>query len=131
MSYNQCACGNRKGTQNVRCASCHRMHYPQPNTITPSQAAWLAGVFEGEGTFSVDGLAISMTDRDIIERLQTLTGVGGIYATNARSRSNRKPCWRWGVYNKPHRDWVLNMMWPWLGERRRQRVSELWADRPY
>jgi len=51
--------------------------------MTSEQVAWLDGILEGEGSFIVKGhravtVQVVMTDRDIIDRLVQVTGVGRI-----------------------------------------------------
>jgi hypothetical protein len=50
--------------------------------MTPTQIAWAAGLFEGEGSFFMDGkqpvMEIGMTDLDVIQRFADLTDAGWI-----------------------------------------------------
>jgi len=49
--------------------------------MTAPEAAWLAGILEGEGSFlSGKSIAIqvTMTDLDVLERLQPITGLGRV-----------------------------------------------------
>jgi hypothetical protein len=67
-----------------------------------------------------------MTDRDIIERLAALTGIGRVSAE--KPRPGKKPVWAWGVGVRQHREWLTQKVWPWLGQRRRARILELWPE---
>ena len=51
--------------------------------MTTNELAWVAGIFEGEGCLYKDPrrkkdhkLQVVMTDKDIVERLHRITGVG-------------------------------------------------------
>lgn len=84
--------------------------------------AWAAGLFEGEGCITPRGktsgeIVIGMTDRDILERVQAVFGVGGI--TSEERRPPHKTCHRWSVSNAADCTMVLEAMLPWFGARRR------------
>jgi hypothetical protein len=88
--------------------------------MTPEQAAWVAGILEGEGSFvSSKSIAIqvTMTDLDILQRLRQLTGVGRIYSITRR-KDIHKDAWIWAVQRRAHIRHVINAVLPWLGERR-------------
>lgn len=96
--------------------------------------AWAAGIFEGEGSIVINNnclrLQVKMTDRDVIERLQRTLG-GSMYGPYQASQlcedgSLRKPAWVWNSDSTDPRA-ILAGLWPWLGERRRQRVQEVGA----
>ncbi len=107
MGYNKCACGNRKASHGKQCRECRAIDYPTPNVISPAEAAWIAGIIEGEGCFSPSGdrgawsICVVMTDQDVIQRLHDLTGIGSIY-TMREADNTRKKAWQWGIYNRPH-----------------------------
>jgi hypothetical protein len=91
--------------------------------------AWVAGLLEGEGTFVRRGdkkLAISvhMTDRDIIERLQFVTGVGRVRACK-KQREHHKPSWRWTVASSKRAKELAMLVYPWLGKRRREKIDNI------
>lgn len=101
-----------------------------------SEAAWAAGIFEGEGCFAVDRrchgsprLRVTMTDEDVIRRLHQ--AVGGRGSVCAVSRKDSKPHWKqpwlWTVTNEEDVLAVVTMFLPWLGERRRARWDEIWS----
>ncbi len=97
------------------------------NELAPEQAAWLAGIYEGEGSCAITkGRAIRveivMTDRDIIERVSALTGLGSVRSVAQRSR-DYKSAWRWSIGS--HDAVVfLQAILPWLGSRRAARAEE-------
>jgi hypothetical protein len=130
--YDTCACGNRKAKKNRQCRECHAVDYPEPNRVSAPEVAWMAGILEGEGCWTTRNsrttwlVAVRMTDKDIIERLQRITGVGRV--TMEESARGHKTSWAWRVSARPHREWLTATVWPWLGVRRRERILELWPD---
>lgn len=87
--------------------------------------AWLAGLFEGEGCISVERngalrLTISMTDRDIIERIDALFPSAGVKPQTLQYRKDgtayrQRYSWRVGGDVAGE---VLTAILPWLGQRR-------------
>lgn len=118
------------------CLNCKADDVPASNwRITDAEVAWVAGILEGEGCWtkrndpkrSTWWIAVRMTDRDIIDRLMEVTGVGSV--SDARPlRDTYKMAWAWQVAARPHREWLTIQVWPWMGERRRARILELWPD---
>ncbi len=87
------------------------------------QIAWAAGVFEGEGCIYIlkcrphcANLQVSMTDLDILQRLQQLFG-GNIYEKK-KQQPHHKPLWTWQLARKKEIAKVLTQLLPWFGERR-------------
>ena len=95
--------------------------------------AWAAGLFEGEGSFSLnrtgDNLrcqaAVAMTDEDTVVRFRDILGVGKVYGPYGPYAGSKKVFWRWHVYSAEHVQAVAAMLWPWLGDRRRTRATEV------
>lgn len=98
------------------------------NSMTESEVAWLAGLFDGEGCIKFSGkssayLVISMSDLDILEKALERTGAGNIYSSRAPSE-NRKPMWEWSVCQKIQVELLIKLIYPWLGSRRQKRCKE-------
>lgn len=92
--------------------------------------AWLAGLFEGEGCITTAGksnglyvLRLAMTDFDVVERAAAVVGVGRLYDAPP-GKPGDKPQRLWVVSKSADVQAVLAAIWPWLGERRRQRARE-------
>jgi hypothetical protein len=138
MGYNGCACGNQKANHSKLCHDCYWEVDFQPKMITEGQIAWVAGILEGEGTWCYRAanpknwwVAVRMTDRDIIERLYTWAGVGHCYFDQyirGVGREHHNAVHQWVVSVKPHREWLAQQVWPWLGERRKAKIRQLWPD---
>jgi hypothetical protein len=109
----------------------HPVRYgPEPEllNLSPTGVTWMTGILEGEGTFTLKrvhgSIRVVMTDRDIIERLQVLTGVGIIHSRPARSLHYRSP-WDWDVIRVNTVPKLSTIVAPFLLERRRQRLRLL------
>jgi hypothetical protein len=104
----------------VTCTEC-RWGRTEPKAKTPEQIAWLAGILEGEASFMIKRsrsgtIQVAMTDRDIIDRLVQVTGVGRIYSY-APAKSHYKQTWVWLVRRQSHVIFVVSAVMPWLGVR--------------
>jgi hypothetical protein len=110
------------------------------NKMTKEQIAWVAGVFEGEGTFTYRTysgtgrkqitLRVVMTDLDIITRLHKYTGLGNIYGPYTSSQLKkdgtlRKVSYHWAITKQPDVIAFGDVLRPWLGERRLQKFEEI------
>jgi hypothetical protein len=106
--------------------------------VTTVDLAWAAGLVEGEGWFGFYGgttnprMAVSMTDRDIIDRLAVLFGA----TVRPRKVAARyKPQWTTTISGPKAVGWMLTL-YRFLGQRRRAKIAHLiatWraAAKPY
>jgi hypothetical protein len=111
---------------------------------TSEDWAWFVGVFEGEGTMAAYGIrrpngnlknqvtmSITMTDRDVVERVAAIVGLGHVALRHRElQRPNGarwKAQWRWEAGGGKHLKDLLTRMMPLLGERRRARAAEVVA----
>ena len=88
-------------------------------------AAWLTGLFEGEGCIWKDPrsnsirLTLNSTDKDIIDRLFQMVGCGKITPIKfPPNKQHYKPAWTWTVHKAKDVQRLLVTMLPLLGERR-------------
>ena len=96
--------------------------------MTGEEVAWLAGLYEGEGTcvaLHKNGrapmrLVIGMTDRDVIEKVQKIAGCGWV-GTRAGSGTH-KDLHVWAVGGEAARQ-VAEAIYPHLGKRRQDRLA--------
>lgn len=99
---------------------------------------WVAGIYEGEGAFSINNttssganfqIQLTSTDKETIDKLYRITGVGrvqGPYKEKGgnliKKPENPKDKYRWAVYKRDDIFYVLNGIWSQLGERRKSQI---------
>ena len=102
--------------------------------MSPCEAAWVAGIIDGEGTitirtkpypngkrYQVASLSACNTDTELIARLVEFTGIGRLYF-QIRANHKRKEIWRWQTDQRQAAA-VVEQLLPWLTAKRR--VGEL------
>lgn len=97
--------------------------------------AWFAGLFEGEGCFSIDRngctrLTVAMTDEDVIDRIKTLfpicQNVAPFQPQPARAGySVPKIRFTWRVSDPHEVERITGLILPFLGRRRSERAQEV------
>lgn len=95
--------------------------------MSPEDRAWLAGLLEGEGCFAFYGtprISVSMTDRDVIDRVAHLMGATLI----SERRDPRKPTHKTQYVTqvagtRAHR--LMRDLLPLMGARRAARIREV------
>jgi hypothetical protein len=102
--------------------------------MNPDQI-WAAGLFEGEGCISTSCksgkvymmLQLATSDEDIMDRFVTAIGGFGTVKVEEPGKNphQKKPIYRWRVQNMTHIEHVLEILNPWLGERRMARLVEV------
>ena len=106
------------------------------------QLKWAAGLFDGEGTVGVRrsgprahvrriGLAVGMTDLEVVQRFQrAIGGIGSLYINCTQSKyPNAKPVHRFVVHSFQNTQYIIALLWHWLsGPKREQakRALEAW-----
>ena len=100
--------------------------YPCLGSSLDVTLAWLAGLLEGEGYFTEfqrsPGFRVHMTDRDVVEQVCLVTHT--TIVEELLVKAEWKPLYRATVYGERARSF-MRLMYPYLGERRRQCVAEL------
>lgn len=94
--------------------------------MNSADAAWVAGIVEGEGTLILSNgkarIAVSMTDEDVIRALHQKTGVGNVHGPykggGSEGKDYWKQTWTWVVGKRDHVRVVLSSILPFLYERR-------------
>lgn len=92
--------------------------------ISTLDIAWVAGLLEGEGYFHFHKtargphIALSMTDRDVVEKAAVL--LGSRVRTYLPRRPNRKPLYIF-TSGRDIAGWMMTL-YPLLGERRRAQI---------
>ena len=99
------------------------------------ELAWAAGLFEGEGCFSMSsrGLGnakrpsvyIGSTDKDVIDRFHAIVGRGKRSFEFRKGQGSKKSfyIWRSGAFETFQ--FIICLFWNWLGIRRRNRAKEI------
>jgi hypothetical protein len=95
------------------------------------EIAWAAGLFEGEGCLTrnnrVEPVArLNSTDEETPHRFSAVVRVGGVYGPYHQG-GRRKAFWVWVACGWDALE-VVDLLWPWLGERRRERARELFGS---
>jgi hypothetical protein len=97
------------------------------NELTPAEVAWLAGIYEGEGSCAITRgrairVEIMMTDQDVVDRIYTLTGLGSVHILPPRG-DKYKTAYRWSIGSIDAVEFLQSVI-PWLGERRAGRALD-------
>jgi hypothetical protein len=89
--------------------------------------AWAAGFFDGEGSTSVlktkrdkysyIRMSITQKDRAVLDKFQSIVGVGKIYKHNTRNTFS------WDCYKQEEVFQVLDMLWPFLSDIKRTQAE--------
>jgi hypothetical protein len=107
--------------------------------VSKADTAWAAGLFEGEGCIWVKKayrngrnyaiMGMQSTDEDVLRRFQAVVGgtLNGPYQPKD-TRSRRKPYWCWQLAGRSKIERLLGQLWPYLGERRRARATEVLTE---
>ena len=99
--------------------------------MEPEDLAWVAGLLEGEGSFTlrksnVPKIHCQMTDEDVLLKLQEKCG-GKIYfseRTEEQRAKNWKDSWTWNLQGRPAADLMRELM-PHMGKRRSEKIKEI------
>lgn len=112
---------------------------------TPEEIAWASGIFEGEGCFTIthgsyvtksEGrkrwpfarAQMKMADEGVIRRFHGIVGVGSVHQQDpSPSSTSKKTQWCWQTSAKKDVRYVIELLQPWLSERRQERAKELLA----
>ena len=102
-------------------------------TVAVRDLAWAAGILEGEGYFGLrpQGItaALSMTDKDVVDRFHAIFGFG---SRTERKLPSGKTAYTWTVTNQTDAAGLMMTMLSLMGERRQARIKEClmaWRDR--
>ncbi len=96
--------------------------------MTEAEAAWIAGLLEGEGCFDYNRtskylrIRVMMTDHDVLSRLQDIAG-GSIHNVK-QQKSHHKPLKEWTISGRKVKP-IVDAILPWMGQRRTKKISSL------
>jgi hypothetical protein len=110
--------------------------------MNDAEVAWLAGIMEGEACFdwartkerAYPRIRLEMKDKDIIDRVLHLIGGRCWIRERPGKKENHATTYVLAITNKEDVQRVLKLIEPWLGERRKERVTEIveeshWSQR--
>lgn len=108
----------------------------QPNTLSSTEAAYIAGLIDGEGTVTLTrkhryenrqlSISISNTETDLLDFVLCTVGVGKI--THKRTtRAHHTPSFTYAVYNRQALD-LLEQIFPWLRGYKARRAELVLRD---
>jgi hypothetical protein len=126
----------RRKTVRVQGSSIHSFLFPCAlKEISANDLAWLVGWLEGEGCFGINTkrgypfprISGASTDRDTLERVQVITGVGTISEIK-KQKVHHKQCWIWNVQRFLDALELMRVLEPHMMARRRQRIHEIMAS---
>lgn len=100
--------------------------------MTNEEAAWLAGILEGEGCFDFNNgnnhqyprIRIEMRDKDVIERVAVLCGGNGRVRETTRIEKHHNT-FKFQVCQKDRVQEVLAAIRPWMSERRGEKIDSM------
>ncbi len=98
----------------------------------PRSIAWLAGLLEGEGTFtSMDGypdICASMCDRDVLGRAAAIMGIPNVWPKDVVRNEDRgwSPAFEIGITGARAAAWMRTLR-PWMGLRRSAAIDRALA----
>lgn len=100
--------------------------------MSPTEAAWVAGLLEGEGCFRCAmskghgylSIVCKMTDEDVIRKLANTVKVGSVYGPYKPTGLGKKLQWVWQVQGNITCQFVIEQILPWLCSRRTARIAE-------
>jgi hypothetical protein len=112
-----------------------------PNRMSQLEFGWLVGILEGEGCFFVTTrskggsgpsayarVTVCMTDRDIIERLRRVTGIGTLEKIRERKNPEHKPISQWIVCRHQEAIELMVAVYPHMGTRRQAKIRGVLAQ---
>lgn len=112
-----------------------------PDKLSDFELGWVVGILEGEGCFFITSrtkgpygpylyarVAVCMTDRDVLERLQRVTGIGMLEKIRERKDPKHKPISQWIVCRNQEAIELMVAVYPHMGARRQAKIREVLAQ---
>jgi hypothetical protein len=107
--------------------------------LSPTDVAWSAGLFEGEGCIEITckpdamqanvRLVVASTDYDVLERFLEVVGCGRVHERSSPSMQNPlwRRSWQWRCSKGREVHHLLGLWIDYFGERRAERADEAMA----
>jgi hypothetical protein len=119
--------GNRPEIAKYCSRTCARHGYwgeaihKRANQMTEVQAAWFAGLFDGEGcvvwsrrnVIHSVALTITNTNEALMQKIMLVTGTGRVKSKLMKPNPRHSPTWTWACYGDNARS-ILRQIHPWL-----------------
>ena len=112
-----------------------------PDKLSDFELGWVVGILEGEGCFFITSrtkgpygpylyarVTVCMTDRDVLERLQRVTGIGMLEKIRERKDPRHKPISQWIVCRNQEAIELMVAVYPHMGARRQAKIREVLAQ---
>ena len=80
------------------------------------------------GPYAYARVAVCMTDRDVLERLQEVTGIGRLEKIRPRKDPKHKPISQWVVCRNQEAIELMVAVYPHMGTRRQAKLREVLAQ---
>lgn len=102
--------------------------------MSDTEIAWLAGLIEGEGSFTLyqgEGrirvlISIQMTDKDVLDRVASIVGLGNVVWCTKREE-HHKDSYKWAISSRVAVTELMMLLYPCMGTRRQARIAECLA----
>lgn len=118
-------CAAASGLRRALMGYRHIARRAMPNvTMTPAQAGYLAGIVDGEGSFSLYparggrsmnvSMTVTNTDRRLLDWCREASGVGALIAQKRRDYTNRRMQYVWAVNARNDLRALLPQIIPYL-----------------
>lgn len=102
--------------------------------MTKTDLAWLAGLLEGEGCFSLvntrhstPAVTLRMRDRDVVTRAHRLIGATGRVRPERSSNPRHSTIWQFGIWGAAAIR-LMRRLLPFMGKRRTAKIMALIAE---
>lgn len=95
--------------------------------ITINEIYWLAGLYEGEGSFTFQTtprMQLKMTDEDIIVKARSLTKPNAKILIKDYSNKNHKTSYTFYILGDPAISWMMTI-YSLMGRRRKEQIREV------
>lgn len=96
-----------------------------------ADAAWMSGLFEGEGSISISKkkgyccLQLTSTDHDVLMKFAGLANCQSKITYCPRRPHQNKDSWKWQIGNKKDVTRLLELMLPYFGDRRAHKALDV------
>lgn len=103
--------------------------------MSEADVAWLAGLFEGEGSSRLcrsrrevvsARVQITLGDRDVLEHVPQITGCGAIHVSKkAGWKAGRNASYQWVAWDPVSVWWIVDAVRPFMGTRRTTQINAM------